>query len=101
MILNLPAYSLHAHSNDVKINSAVKMIEEGKSIAYLTDSGTPGISDPGAKFVNAARLKNIPIVPIPGPSALVSLVSVSGLPVKNIVFLGFLSKRTVKLKKSL
>ncbi len=99
--IKLPTQSLHAHSSDSKIDFAVKKLEEGTSIAYLTDSGTPGISDPGAKLVRAVRLTKIPIVPIPGPSALTSLVSVTGYPSKNIVFLGFLSKNDSKKRKEL
>lgn len=99
--IKLPAQSLHAHSSDSKIDFAVEQLEDGKNIGYLTDSGTPGISDPGAKLVRAARLKNIPIIPIPGPSAVTSLLSVSGFPSKNIVFLGFLSKKDSKKRKEL
>ncbi|MBN2402516.1 MAG: 16S rRNA (cytidine(1402)-2'-O)-methyltransferase [Spirochaetes bacterium] len=99
--ITLPSQSLHAHSSDSKIDFAVRKLEEGNAIAYLTDSGTPGISDPGAKLVRAARLKGLPIVPIPGPSALTSLLSVAGYPSKNIMFLGFLSKNDNKKRKEL
>jgi 16S rRNA (cytidine1402-2'-O)-methyltransferase len=99
--IKLPTQSFHSHSSDSKIDFAIKMIEEGSSIAYLTDSGTPGISDPGARLVRAVRLKEIPIVPIPGPSALTALVSVTGYPSKNIIFLGFLSKNDSKKRKEL
>jgi 16S rRNA (cytidine1402-2'-O)-methyltransferase len=99
--IKLPTQSFHAHSSDSKIDFAIKKLEGGSSIAYVTDSGTPGISDPGAKLIRIVRLNNIPIVPIPGPSALTSLISVSGYPSKNIVFLGFLSKSDSKKKKEL
>jgi len=99
--IRIPTQSFHAHSPDSKIDFAVKKLEEGNSIAYVTDSGTPGISDPGAKLIRTARLKNIPVVPVPGPSALTSLISVSGYPSKNIIFLGFLSKNDNKKRKEL
>jgi 16S rRNA (cytidine1402-2'-O)-methyltransferase len=99
--IKLPTQSFHAHSSDSKIDFAVNKLEGGSSIAYVTDSGTPGISDPGAKLIRTARQNNIPVVPIPGPSALTSLVSVSGYPSKNIVFLGFLSKNDSKKRKEL
>jgi 16S rRNA (cytidine1402-2'-O)-methyltransferase len=99
--IKLPTQSFHAHSSDSKIDLAIKKLEGGSSIAYVTDSGTPGISDPGAKLIRIVRLNNIPIVPIPGPSALTSMVSVSGYPSKNIIFLGFLSKNDNKKKKEL
>ena len=99
--IKLPTQSFHAHSSDFKIDAAVKKLQEGNNIAYLTDSGTPGISDPGAKLVRAVRLNNIPIVPIPGASALTTLISASGYPSKNILFLGFLSKNDSKKRKEL
>ncbi len=99
--IKLPVQSLHAHSSDSRIELAVKKLEGGGSIAYITDSGTPGISDPGAKLIRTARSRNIPVVPVPGPSALTSLVSVSGYPSKNIIFLGFLSKNDNKKRKEL
>jgi 16S rRNA (cytidine1402-2'-O)-methyltransferase len=93
--------SFHAHSSDKKIDTAVKQLEEGKNIAYLTDSGTPGISDPGSRLVRAARSKGIQVVPIPGPSALTTLVSASGFMGKNILFLGFPGKKDGKIRKEL
>ena len=87
------AYSLHAHSHESKIHSICDKLISGQNIAYLTDSGTPALSDPGSKLVKIAAEKNIPVSPIPGPSALTSLVSVSGFMEKNIIFAGFLSKK--------
>ena len=74
---------------------------EGNSIAYLTDSGTPGLSDPGNKLVSESRIHNIGVIPIPGPSALTSIISVSGFSGKNILFAGFLSKKNGKRKREL
>ncbi|MBN2040983.1 MAG: 16S rRNA (cytidine(1402)-2'-O)-methyltransferase [Spirochaetes bacterium] len=99
--INLPAISFHSYSSAKKIDQAISYLEQNKSIAYLTDSGTPGISDPGAELVRAARYKGMPVIPIPGPSALTSITSVSGFPSKNIIFLGFLSKKDSKKIKEL
>lgn len=99
--ITLPVISFHSHSSEKKITQAIKYLEQNKSIAYLTDSGTPGVSDPGAELVRAIRSNNIPIIPVPGPSALTSLISVSGFPSKNIMFLGFLSKKDGKRLKEL
>ncbi|MFH0974655.1 MAG: 16S rRNA (cytidine(1402)-2'-O)-methyltransferase [Spirochaetota bacterium] len=99
--IKLPTISLHAHSADSKIDFAIKQLEQGKCVAYMTDSGTPGISDPGAKLVRAALLKKIQIIPVPGPSALTALLSVSGFPSKNILFLGFLSKKDSRKRREL
>jgi 16S rRNA (cytidine1402-2'-O)-methyltransferase len=73
----------------------------GKSIAYVTDSGTPGISDPGSRLVAEARANAIPVCPVPGPSALAALASVSGFHGKRIMFAGFLSKKEGRRKKEL
>lgn len=99
--INAPVQSLHAHSSNAKIDYAVSLLNNGKSISYLTDSGTPGLSDPGSVLVRAARANNISVVPIPGPSALTSIISVSGFQSKNIIFAGFLSKKDGKKKKEL
>ena len=76
-------------------------MKEGKSISYVTDSGTPGISDPGSILVSNARLNNIEIIPVPGPSALAAVISVSGFPGKNVFFAGFLRKKEGKRRKEL
>jgi len=96
-----PTKSLHSNSSSQKIETIIKLLKQDKSIAYLTDAGTPGISDPGHKLVNLVRLNNIKVIPIPGPSALTSLVSVSGFIAKDIFFAGFLSKKEGKKKKEL
>ncbi len=99
--IKLPALSFHSYSPEKTISSIIEKLEQGKSIAYLTDSGTPGISDPGAKIVRAARERAIPVIPLPGASAVTSLLSVSGFPSKNIVFLGFLARKDGKIIKEL
>lgn len=86
--------ALHQHSSDKKINYLIRELEAGKSIAYVSDSGTPGISDPGQKLVDSVRQhNNLTILPIPGPSALTAAVSVSGMVEKEFYFAGFLPKK--------
>jgi 16S rRNA (cytidine1402-2'-O)-methyltransferase len=99
--ISLPAYSLHTHSSAGKIDGIIDLLNEGKTIAYATDSGTPGLSDPGSRLVSAARERGIPVCPLPGPSALAAIVSVSGYHGKNITFGGFLSKKEGRRKKEL
>ena len=99
--IDLPATSLHAHSGSEKIRQACTQLEHGDNLAYLSDCGTPGISDPGSLLVREARERDIPIVPIPGPSALSALVSVSGFPEKQVIFTGFLSKRDGRMRREL
>ncbi len=88
--------SLHAHSDDRKITALIDELNSGKNIAYMTDCGTPGLSDPGSKIVSAVRNADLPIVPLPGVSALTTIISVSGFPEKSVIFGGFLSKKPGK-----
>jgi len=96
-----PLRSLHMHSDEKKITELINEIKSGKNIGYMTDSGTPSLSDPGSKIVAIASSHGIKIVPVPGVSALATLVSVSGFPEKRIVFAGFLSKKPGKRLKEL
>lgn len=82
--------SLHQHSKDEKIN---KILAENISLAYVTDAGTPGISDPGNKLVELAIKQDYTVSPIPGPSAIISVLSVSGFPTDKFTFLGFMPKK--------
>ena len=99
--IDLPATSLHAHSGDERIRRACSLLEEGISLAYLSDCGTPGISDPGSLLVREARSRGLTVVPVPGPSALSALVSVAGFPEKQVIFTGFLSKRDGRMRREL
>jgi len=83
--------SYHQHSGFKKIEHIIELLKEGKNLALVTDAGTPGISDPGSFLVSEA-LKVIPdlkVVPIPGASAVVAALSISGFPTDEFVFLGF------------
>ncbi len=83
--------SYHQHSKITKIDYIVNSLTEGKNLALVSDAGTPGISDPGRKLVEAVeKINKIKIVPIPGPSAIITALSVSGLNTDKFVFLGFL-----------
>jgi 16S rRNA (cytidine1402-2'-O)-methyltransferase len=85
--------SLHAHSSAQRLDAVVDALREGRSVAFLTDAGTPGISDPGGDLVARARDRGIPVVSIPGPSAVTAALSVSGLPADRYQFLGFLPRK--------
>ncbi len=84
-----PLISYHQHSKLDKIDAIINKLKEGNDIALVTDAGTPGISDPGNILVREAVKENIAIVPIPGPSALTTLISVAGIDMQRFVFLGF------------
>lgn len=90
--IETPMLSYHARSSLNKTNAILKLLEAGKTTALVSDAGTPGISDPGSQLVAAVREKFplLPIVAIPGPSAAVSALSISGLPSSDFLFLGFL-----------
>ena len=81
----------------------VKLLDEGHSVAYASDAGTPGISDPGAVLVDLVREAGHDVVPIPGASAFATLISVAGSGGKTLIFEGFLSpkpgKRRTRLKE--
>jgi 16S rRNA (cytidine1402-2'-O)-methyltransferase len=71
-------------------------LKEGKKVALVSDAGTPGISDPGFRLIRLAIESQLPIVPIPGPSAVITALSVSGLPTDAFLFKGFLSHKSKK-----
>lgn len=81
--------SYHQHSRLEKIDWLVNELKSGKNIALVSDAGTPSISDPGFKLVEAAQKDDIKVEPIPGPSAVIAAASSAGLPVDQFVFLGF------------
>ena len=81
--------SYHQHSELKKIDLIINKLKEGKSIALVTDAGTPGISDPGNILVSEAIKNEIEICPIPGSAALTALISVAGVDLQKFLFLGF------------
>ncbi|MFA5777531.1 MAG: 16S rRNA (cytidine(1402)-2'-O)-methyltransferase [Parcubacteria group bacterium] len=81
--------SYHQHSELKKIDLIINKLKEGKNIALVTDAGTPGISDPGNILVAEAVKNNIEIHPIPGASALASMISIAGIDLQKFLFLGF------------
>ena len=89
--INTPTMSYHQHSKLNKINKIVNLLECGKNLALVSDAGTPGISDPGNKLIEYLVENNIDVkvIPIPGPSAVISALSISGFPTDNFIFLGF------------
>jgi len=93
--------SLHQHNEKEKTKFILKIINSGSSVAYVSDAGTPAISDPGAFLVNQAHLDNLHIVPIPGPSALTTAFSAAGISSNQFQFVGFLPSTQSKCKKTL
>ncbi len=93
-----PCMSYHHHSNDRERDNIIKQIIDGKSFALITDAGTPGISDPGNLLIKeiVERKLAISIVPIPGPSAVVTALSVAGFATDRFLFLGFIPHKKGK-----
>ena len=90
--IKTPTLSYHQHSKLKKINYILKLLEEGKNLALVSDAGTPGISDPGNKLVDEVIKSlndEVKIVAIPGPSATITAASISGFPMDKFIFLGF------------
>jgi 16S rRNA (cytidine1402-2'-O)-methyltransferase len=85
--------SFHAHSSARRLQSLQEILADGRSVALVTDAGTPGISDPGADLVAQVRNAGFPIVPLPGPSAVATALSGSGLPADRYLFLGFIPRK--------
>lgn len=88
-----PMTSYHEHNELEKAEQLVRLLQMGKRIALLSDSGTPCISDPGYRIVRSALDRHIKVVPIPGPSAFVAALSASGRSTDSFIFLGFLPAR--------
>ena len=91
----------HQHNQNTKTEQLINRLKSGSDLALVTDAGTPGISDPGVYLINRAVKEDIKVMPIPGPSAVVAALSVSGLPTARFVFLGFLSNKAGKRKREL
>jgi 16S rRNA (cytidine1402-2'-O)-methyltransferase len=85
--------SFHAHSPPARLEDLLHRLRAGHSVALVTDAGTPTVSDPGRELVRRAREEDIPVVPAPGPSAVVVALSVSGVTADRFTFLGFLPRR--------
>ena len=96
--INKKLVSSHQHNEEKKASLLIKEIQNGKAIAYISDAGTPGISDPGAYLVKKALESKIKVVPIPGASSITAAFSAAGIVATQFNFFGFLKILTVKEK---
>lgn len=97
--ISKPLISFWREKEKIKSAEVIKRLYSGQSVALISDAGTPGISDPGAILIKKAISENIQVVSIPGPSALISALSLSGLPTDEFTFIGFLpSKKSQRHK---
>jgi 16S rRNA (cytidine1402-2'-O)-methyltransferase len=91
--IHKPMVSYHEHNEITRAAELVVKIEEGSRVALVSDAGTPMLSDPGYHLVSVCLRHHIPVIPIPGASALLAAITASGLPVEGFLFLGFLPSR--------
>jgi 16S rRNA (cytidine1402-2'-O)-methyltransferase len=94
--IHVPVTSYFEHNKLAKGPAILQTLREGRSVALVTDAGTPGISDPGFLLVREARTAGIAVVPVPGPSAVVTALSAAGIPADSFVFDGFLPAKPGK-----
>lgn len=95
--ISTPLFSYHDHNKNVSGQKILSLLEEGKSVAIVSDAGTPCVSDPGYEIIVAATKKKMPVIALPGASAGVTALSASGLDTNHFYFYGFLDR--VKKKK--
>jgi 16S rRNA (cytidine1402-2'-O)-methyltransferase len=96
-----PMLSCHQHNEARRSQEIVGLLSQGKSVALVSDAGTPGISDPGERVVRAVREAGLPVESIPGPCAAVAALSAAGLPTDRFHFAGFLPPKSGKRRKAL
>ena len=99
--ISRPLISYWGEREKVRAEAVLKRLHEGQSVALTSDAGTPGISDPGSVLIEKAAREGINIVSVPGPSALVAALSISGLPIREFTFIGFLPSRKSQRQKML
>lgn len=98
-----PLISYWSEKEKVRTEDVISILKSGKSVALISDAGTPGISDPGAILIKRAIEESVNVVPVPGPSAIITALSISGLSIDEFIFCGFLppkqSERQRRLKE--
>lgn len=101
LALDKPLIPFHDHNERDRTASLLHRLQQGESLALISDAGTPLISDPGYRLVDAAISAAVPVVPIPGPAAFVAALSASGLPTDAFFFGGFLAPKSGQRRKQL
>ena len=89
----------HEKNKEKQTAYVIKYLQQGKNVALVSNAGTPTIADPGFKLVRECVCLSIPVLTIPGPSAIIAALSISGLPTDKFLFLGFLPKKEGKKRK--
>ena len=99
--IHTPLVSYHEHNKTKKTDTILEWLQNGKTVALVSDAGTPAIADPGEELVRAAISHDISVISLPGPVAAVTALCASGLPVAPFVFYGFLPQRGKEKKEAL
>jgi 16S rRNA (cytidine1402-2'-O)-methyltransferase len=96
-----PLISCHGHNEEKSAGRILALLRDGKDVAYVSDAGTPGVSDPGERLVRRVKDSGFPVIPLPGPCAFAALASVSGFAGKTLTFEGFLSPKAGRRRSRL
>ena len=99
--INVPLVSLHEHNEQQRIPQLIAALQDGQTLALISDAGTPLVSDPGFRLLRAVREHRLRAVPVPGPSSAIAALSVAGLPADRFVFEGFLSAKAGQRRQRL
>jgi len=99
--IHTPLTSYYEYNKSIKSQQIISALKNGKNVALVSDAGTPGIQDPGYRVINDAIKEEIPVTVIPGPTALIAALTLSGLPTDKFIFEGYLSNKTAARKKRL
>lgn len=99
--IDTPLMAYHDHSDDKRTGQILERLEQGQTVALISDAGTPLISDPGYRLVREARARGFRVVPVPGPCAFVAALSAAGLPSDRFSFEGFLPAKAGAREKAL
>jgi len=98
--IKTPMTSYHQHNEKAKLDYILNYLKEG-DVALVSEAGMPGVSDPGYELIGAANQSGIPVIPVPGPSAVITALVASGLPTDRFLYLGFLPRRAAARKQVL
>ena len=101
LMLRKPLFALHDHNEAEAARTLLERIENGETVALVSDAGTPLVSDPGYRLVTGAHERGITVSPVPGASALVAAMSAAGLPSDRFTFEGFLPHKSAARRKAL
>eukprot|EP00252_Welwitschia_mirabilis_P027669 TRINITY_DN9557_c0_g1_i1.p1 TRINITY_DN9557_c0_g1~~TRINITY_DN9557_c0_g1_i1.p1 ORF type:complete len:361 (-),score=71.43 TRINITY_DN9557_c0_g1_i1:644-1726(-) len=99
--IDSPLMSYHKFNESSREDKVLARLQQGQIIALISDAGTPGVSDPGEKIIKACLQKNVRVYPVPGPSAVITALTASGLPTNEFSFIGFLPSHNAARKKKL